>query len=137
MKGITHDRYVIQDNGGPHEKRKPANPAELLCHRRQSLRRTALVFLPESVFNDDQRNAGRHQGHEIRNKERAAAVLESLVGKPPDIAQPDRAPHCSEDKSRAAGPSLPVVLRHNLFPRKLNEECVSKRWQKGRKRQIF
>ena len=79
------------------------------------------VAVADGIVQEQERDPGGEQGHEVGDDERTAAVLVGDVREPPDVAQPHGRADGSEDEhlarpERAAGLLLRLDLGHCWLP---------------------
>ena len=87
--GPCHDSCVVDEDDEADGDAEPAEELTLGVHAAQRPRRGATEFVPDSVFEPQDRDAGEQQGNEVRNEEGAAAVGVGHPGESPNISQSD------------------------------------------------
>src|SRR5699024_5352388 len=69
--------------------------------------------VPDRVVAEPQRDAGGQQGHQVRQDERAAAVLVGDRGEAPDVAEPDGGADGRADDRGPAGEGAAIGARRD------------------------
>src|SRR5699024_843928 len=73
----------------------------------------AAPAVPDRVVEEQQWDAGGQQGHQVRQDERAAAVLVGDRGEAPDVAEPDGGADGREDERGPAGEGAAIGARRD------------------------
>ena len=106
----AHDRKVSQDDERCEDEepaeRNPTNATEL--SKGADGRKTAPA--PDRELRRHNRHTDEKRHENVQQNEGGTASFGRLVGKPPHVPEPDRAPRCREHEAKPCTKELPILL---------------------------